>query len=103
MLVIFGILPFIVHEAAHFLMSLLLGEPLKMKLVITNLGPVPIPRFVWFFPKVSQTKLRLICQAGFVVELALIPFFPFIYQSVALLHFALYPWYAGEHSDFFGY
>ncbi|MCF4150568.1 hypothetical protein L2W58_02015 [Dethiosulfovibrio sp. F2B] len=50
----------------------------------------------------SARKIRFICQAGFLLELGLIPLMPWPYQVAAILHLTAYPWYAGDESDFRG-
>ena len=100
---LWAILPAVIHEAAHFVAALLTGNKLKFKFGFGKLGPIPIPRYTWDKPSTTKEKLRFICQAGFVAELALVPFLPWQYQAVALVHFAVYPWYSGEFSDFNDY
>ena len=100
---LFFILPAVVHEAAHFVAALLTGNKLKFQFSFGKLGPIPIPRYTWDWPVTTKKKLRFICQAGFVAELALIPFLPWQYQITALAHFSIYPWYAGDISDFNGF
>ena len=97
---LFFILPAGIHEAAHFVAALLTGNRLKFQFSFGKLGPIPIPRYTWNWPSTTKEKLRFICQAGFGVELALVPFLPWQYQAAALIHFIIYPWYAGDVSDF---
>lgn len=97
-----GLLPPLAHEAAHFIAALLCGSRIRFEFSWGKLGPVPVPRWTWQWPETSSGKLRFICQAGFLAELGLVPFLPSPYAVVALLHFAAYPWYAGESSDFKG-
>jgi hypothetical protein len=97
-----ALLPPLVHEAAHFVAALLCGSRIRFEFSWGRLGPVPVPRWTWRWPDVSGGKIRFICQAGFLVELGLIPFLPWTYAAVALFHFAAYPWYAGTDSDFKG-
>lgn len=98
-----GLLPPLVHEAAHFIAGLLCGSRIRFEFSWGQLGPVPVPRWTWQWPEgASEGKIRFICQAGFVAELALVLVAPWPYQVVALLHFIAYPWYAGESSDFKG-
>lgn len=100
---LFILLAPIVHEAAHFIAAKLAGTSIKFEFSTGKLGPIPIPRYTWKWPDVSKKKLRFICQSEFVAELALVPFLPWQYQAAALLHFAIYPWYAGDVSDFNGF
>jgi hypothetical protein len=92
----------IVHELGHWLAARLFGSRLRFTFEWGKLGPVPVPRWTWRWPDVSRAKLRIICHAGFALELALIPFMPWPYQAAAVLHFVAYPFYAGEASDFKG-
>lgn len=99
------IAPFIVHELAHFVSSILVGKQIKFRFSFGKLfGVIPLPRYIWDHPaNISKGKLRFICQSGFVLELGLILFLPLHYQVMALLHFVMYPWYSGEVTDFNGY
>jgi hypothetical protein len=94
MTLLWGLAPPIVHELGHYVAALLCGS----RISFYRQGW----RLLWRWPKVDPRKLRAICQAGFAVELALVPLLPCPYAIVALAHFALYPWYAGDHSDFRG-
>ena len=86
--------PPIVHEFGHWVAALLLGSPIRFY----RSGW----RFLWDWPDVSREKLIIINQAGFGLELLLVPFLPLQYGIVAILHFLAYPHYAGTHSDFKG-
>ena len=102
MVMLWALAPPIVHELGHYVAALLCGGRLRFEFSWGKLGPVKTPRWTWAWPDVTPERLRIICQAGFVAELALVPLLPWSYQVVALAHFALYPWYAGECSDFRG-
>ena len=111
---VWAVLPIVIHEFAHWAVAKMLGTNIKFKLTYGNLGaflipftakavgPIKIPRFTWKLPTdVSLGKLKLICIAGFAAELVMIPIFDnAIYSTVALVHFILYSFYAGEKSDF---
>jgi hypothetical protein len=100
--ILWGIVPLLVHEGAHYLAAFLVGSRLRFRFSWGRLGPVKVPRWTWTWPDTTPQKIRFICQAGFLLELGLIPFAPWQYQAVAIIHFAAYPWYAGDHSDFRG-
>ena len=89
----------LVHELGHWLAARLFGASLRFRF---EWGKYPVPRWTWAFPDVPKWQLRIICLAGFGLEFALIPFMPWQYQVAAVIHFAAYPWYAGETSDFKG-
>lgn len=90
----------IVHEFGHYLAARLFGASLTFTF---EWGRFYVPRWVWYWPQgVTERQLTAICQAGFVAELAILPFVPWQYAVGALIHFAAYPWYAGETSDFKG-
>lgn len=99
---IFAVLPVLIHEGGHFLAALAFGKRLQFRFSWGRLGPVPVPRWIWQWPQVDRWKLRVICHAGFALEIALIPFLPWPYQFIAVVHYAAYPFYAGESSDFEG-
>lgn len=102
MVMLWALAPPIIHELAHYVAALLCGSRIHFEFSLGRLGPVPVPRWTWRWPDVTPKRLRAICQAGFVFELALVPLLPWPYAAVALAHFAAYPWYAGESSDFKG-
>ena len=92
----------LIHELGHYVAALAFGSRLHFEFSWGELFGLRVPRWTWQWPNVTPERLRIICQAGFVAELALVPLLPWSYQVVALAHFALYPWYAGECSDFRG-
>jgi len=100
--IIWGVAPVLVHELGHWIAALLCGNRLHFVFSWGRLGPVKIPRWTWPWPDTTPPKIRFICQAGFLLELGLLPFMPWPYQTVAIIHFAAYPWYAGEVTDFKG-
>lgn len=101
--ILWGIAPLVVHELAHYLGGVLLGSPIHFRFEIARLRQLRIPRFVWDWPTdTSKQQIKFICQLGFLVELTIGLFAPLPYKIVAILHFALYPWYSGDHSDFYG-
>lgn len=93
-MILWALAPPIVHELGHYVAALLMGSPIRFY----RLGW----RFLWHWPDVSHEKLVIINQAGFGLELLLVPFLPLQYGIVAVLHFLAYPHYAGEQSDFKG-
>ena len=96
------VLPFIVHELGHSIATLLIGGRLEFTFAWGKLGPLKVPRWTWKWGSWTKAQTRFICQAGFLLELGLLPFMPWPYQAVAIIHFAAYPWYAGEVTDFKG-
>ena len=89
----------IVHEVGHFIVAKIFGQTLKFRFEWGKLGPIPIPRWTWKHPDVKEWQLKIICIAGFGLELALVPFMPLSYQVAAIAHFIIYPMYSGNNSD----
>ena len=89
----------LVHEAGHWLAARLFGASLRFRF---EWGKYYVPRWTWRWPDVSKWQLRIICLAGFGLEMALIPFMPLPYRVAAVIHFIAYPFYAGESSDWKG-
>ncbi len=89
----------IVHELGHYLAARLFGSRLRFTF---EWGKYGVPRWTWRWPDVDRWKLRIICLAGFGLELGIAPFMPLPYQVAAIAHFVAYPFYAGEASDFKG-
>ena len=92
----------LVHELGHYVAALAFGSRLRFTFEWGKLGPIPVPRWTWRWPDVTKSQLRIICLAGFGLEFAILPFMPCQYAAGVLIHFAAYPWYAGETSDFKG-
>ena len=98
-----AILPVLIHEGGHFLAALVFGKRLQFRFSWGRLGPVPVPRWVWYWPQgLSEVQFMVVCHAGFALELALIPLLPWPYGAAAIAHYWTYPFYAGEMSDFEG-
>ena len=95
-------LPVFVHELGHYLMAFALtGAALPFRYSTGNLWGIPVPRWLWYYPEgLNEKQQKLIAQAGFGLELALVWFLAWPYAVAALAHFLLYPWYAGEATDF---
>ena len=91
--------PPIVHELGHWLAARLFGSRLSFRF---EWGKYYVPRWTWRWPDVTPLQLKVICLAGFGLELALIPMMPLPYQVAAIVHFLAYPFYAGEKSDWKG-
>ena len=89
----------IVHELGHYVAARLFGASLHFQF---EWGKYYVPRWTWKWPDVTRGKLRLICLAGFGLELGIAPFMPLPYQVAAIVHFLAYPFYAGEASDWKG-
>ena len=100
--IFYGLAPLVVHEIGHSIAALLIGGRLNFEFTWGKLGPLKVPRWVWKWGSWTKAKTRFVCQAGFLLELGLLPFMPWPYQAVAIIHFAAYPWYAGESTDFKG-
>lgn len=94
----------IVHELGHFLTAMWFGYRIKFRLAFGNLFGLPIPRGIWDMPDGASGQERIkIALAGFGFEMLIaLLIFPFFWQmaAVAVIHFLLYRWYAGEDSDF---
>ena len=96
-----GLIP-LVHELGHWLAARLFGSRLSFRFEWGKLGPIPVPRWTWRWPDVSKGQLRIICLAGFGLEIAILPWMPLPYQVAAVAHFIAYPFYAGESTDWKG-
>ena len=99
MVILFALLPLAIHEIGHYVAALLFGSRIRFAF---EWGKYYVPRWTWRWPDVSKGQLRIICLAGFGVEIGLIPFMPRAYQVAAVIHFIAYPFYAGEKSDWKG-
>ena len=102
MVMIWALGPPLVHELGHWLAALAFGSRLHFAFEWGKLGKIPAPRWTWLWPDVDRWKLRVICLAGFGVELGITPFMPLPYRVAAVAHFIAYPFYAGESSDWKG-
>ena len=92
----------LIHELGSWLAARLFGSRLSFTFEWGKLGPIPVPRWTWRWPDVTKRQLRIICLAGFGMELGIAPFMPLPYQVAAILHFWAYPFYAGESNDWKG-
>ena len=102
-LILAALMPMVIHELGHFVTAYILsGEKIVFRFETVKLWIIPIPRWTWDFPATVTDVLhkRMIAQAGFLFEIAAIAYMPLMYANVTVLHFALYPWYAGERNDF---
>ena len=102
MVMLWALAPPIVHELGHYVAALAFGSRLHFEFSWGKLGPVKIPRWTWKWPDVTPLQLKVICLAGFGLELGISPFMPLPYQVAAVIHFLAYPFYAGESSDWRG-
>ena len=89
----------IVHEFGHWLAARLFGASLTFTF---EWGRFYVPRWTWRWPDVTPLQLKVICLAGFGLEMALIPFMPLPYRVAAVAHFIAYPFYAADKSDWKG-
>lgn len=90
----------LIHEFGHWFVARLFGKTIKFEFTFGKIGPIKIPRWTWKHPDLPRDKLRLVCLAGFGLELAIIPFMPLAYQLAAVAHLMLYPFYSGSANDF---
>lgn len=102
MVILFALLPLVIHEFGHYGAASLCGRRLHFVFSWGRLGPVKIPRWTWQWPEASLGHIKIICQAGFVAEIGLAFFMPWPYRLMTFLHFVLYPHYAGDANDFKG-
>ena len=99
---------FVTHEAGHFIFALLFGYKIEFRFSIGWIGYIPIPRYVWDMPKeLNGKKRKLVAISGFALEffcafLSLIFCQRFgVFMGIfALMHFMIYPLYAGGENDF---
>ena len=89
----------LVHELGHYVAARLFGASLRFRF---EWGKYHVPRWTWKWPDVTPLQLKVICLAGFGMELGIAPFMPLPYQVAAIIHFVAYPFYAGEKSDWKG-
>ena len=89
----------LIHELGHWLAARLFGSRLCFAF---EWGKYYVPRWTWRWPDVTKSQLRIICLAGFGMELGIAPFMPWPYRVAAVAHFIAYPFYAGETSDWKG-
>jgi hypothetical protein len=96
----------LIHELGHYAAALCYGERLKFTFTWGRLfGRIPIPRWIWYMPtRLPLCDKRIIAGAGFGFEVfagfPLLSAGLYAYPIVVLLHIALYPFYAGNSSDF---
>jgi len=89
----------LIHELGHWLAARLFGASLRFRF---EWGKYYVPRWTWRWPDVTPLQLKVICLAGFGVELGITTFMPLPYRVAAIVHFLAYPFYAGERSDWRG-
>jgi len=89
----------LVHELGHYLAARLFGSRLSFTF---EWGKFYVPRWTWRWPDVTPLQLKVICLAGFGMELGIAPFMPLPYQVAAVIHFIAYPFYAADKSDWKG-
>ena len=96
----------LIHELGHYVAALAFGSRLSFTF---EWGKFYVPRWTWMCPDLvssdwmsGRTKLKIICLAGFGLEIALIPLMPRAYQVAAIIHFIADPFYAGESNDWKG-
>lgn len=105
-ILISAVLACLIHEAGHYFTARFFGEWISFRFAWGWLwGKVPIPRFIWYMPAAFTARQKMITGlAGFGAEFLAAPIFIaaglWPYAVIALAHFALYGFYAGEASDF---
>lgn len=101
LLIIYGFCLLLIHELSHFLAALAFGYRLNFRFAWGRFG---VPRFVWIMPDAPKWQQRVIAGAGFIGEglcaSAASFFFGIVPPLVFFVHIVLYPFYAGEDSDF---
>ena len=107
--IIAGLFAMIVHEFGHSIVCwYYTGTFLTFHYNVGYLfNVIPIPRFIWYMPKIENYKQRHIAAAGFVVETSIAfltifshDIFWIIYAIVVTAHWFAYPYYCGESNDF---
>lgn len=93
---------FAAHECGHLVPALFFGHVLRFRFA---LGRFCVPRLVWDMPEEAESEDRLlIAVCGFAYEFiaacGLTCCFGLMPLWVFAVHFLLYPYYAGEYSDF---
>jgi hypothetical protein len=99
---------FAIHEGGHYCAALGFGKRLKFSFAWGYIWKIPIPRWVWAMPYLADPwKRKVIALAGFGAEFLAAPIFYALtadfwiwYLAFAVMHLALYRFYAGEDSDF---
>lgn len=101
----------VMHELGHYLAGLYYGKKIKFRFVTSPLLKViPVPRYIWDMLEGLNPVQRLIVSlSGFASEFAFCVLYSAFLTNgkfshmlclLCILHFALYPMYAGEYNDF---
>lgn len=95
------LLCFLVHEGGHWLAARCFGRKIKFRFAW---GKFYVPRYIWDMPAMERSKQRIVAAAGFCAEWVVggtlyCLGWPYM-CAVFIAHFAAYPVYAGEASDF---
>ena len=104
-LILAGLAACLTHEGGHYVSARAFGRRLKFRFAWGLLfGAVPIPRGVWTMPWMERWKQKVVAVSGFGMEFicaldAAALGWPWL-LVVAACHFAAYPFYAGNASDF---
>lgn len=101
MFVAYLLLCFLSHEGGHWLAARCFGRRIKFRFAW---GKFYVPRYIWDMPQMERSKQRIVAAAGFGTEAVVAGVlaalgWPWM-AGVFVAHFAAYPVYAGEASDF---
>jgi len=92
------------HELGHWMVAKYYGYSIKFRFKKGSLFGISIPRGIWNMPIQADREQQItIALAGFQCEiLVALILLPFLWQAaaVAILHFLVYKFYAGEYNDF---
>lgn len=104
-IILAGMVVCLTHEGGHYLTALAFGRKLKFRFEWGRLfGVVPVPRWVWFMPDMTRWEQKIVASAGFGTEFLCAGIAAelgwFWLLLVASVHLAVYPFYAGDSSDF---
>lgn len=94
----------LIHEMGHFFTALIYGQFIDFRFSRGWIWKIPIPRCTWEMPKsLTSIQKRRVAIAGFGAEFLVVPILYFLlpyYPFITTLHLIVYPFYAGEMSDF---
>lgn len=92
------------HELGHGLAAAAFGELITFRFDWGRLWKIPVPRLLWKMPILPPEQQRCIAAAGFGLEFLIVPIMLYlgiyIYIFITFAHLLLYPFYAGDASDF---
>lgn len=98
---------FLAHEASHYITARFFGKKITFTFSWGKLfNMIPIPRYIWIMPEDLTAKQKCTVAANgfrgeFIVAMVLLLITnSYIPMIAAVIHFLLYPYYAGSNSDF---